>query len=114
MVKVSHQGVDDLIRLDVLPRSNLIDERAAIDQPLRETRCVWNILLELNDGGVDVSESGLCQRILNRIERIREGHTHELRWIVREEASHDFVRNSAERIMLMRIPDAKKDNGRQR
>ena len=25
MVKVSHQGVDDLIRLDVLPRSNLID-----------------------------------------------------------------------------------------
>ena len=62
MVKVLHQGIDNLIRLDALPRSNLIDQWAPKDQPARETRCVWNILLELDDGGVDVSEASVCQR----------------------------------------------------
>ena len=63
MVKLLHQGIDNLIRRDTLPRSNLIDQWAPKDQPARETRCVWNILLELNDGGVDVSEAGVCQRV---------------------------------------------------
>ena len=63
MVKLLHQGIDDLIRRDTLPRSNLIDQWAPKDQPARETRRVWNILLELNDGGVDVSEAGVCQRV---------------------------------------------------
>jgi len=74
---------------------------------MREAGSIWNLFLESNDGDVDVSESRIDQGFLDRINLIvGERYIVELRWISRKEAPGNFVGDSTEWIMPMRILNA--------
>jgi hypothetical protein len=84
----------------------LVDERIAIDQSPRELHSVWDLLLQRDYGNGDVGESRTNQGFLDRIDLVtREGHLVKLRRISGEEVSGDFMRNSTELVVGVRVPN---------
>jgi hypothetical protein len=101
------QSVHDSVRFHTAARPDLVDQRIAVDQSTRKPRNVWYFFVELHDSDVDVTESGIDQRFLDGIDPvIGERYVVKLRRIGREEAGSDFMRDSAERIVLVRVPNA--------
>ena len=74
--------------------------------PRAKRAAIWNLFLQSNDGDVDVGESRIDQGFLDWINlMIGERYVVELRWISRKEAPGNFVRDSTEWIMPVRIPN---------
>jgi len=73
-----------------------------VDQPTRKACSVWNFFLEPNDSDIDVRESCVEQRFLDRIDLVvGERNGVELRRISREETRGGFMGNPAKWVMLV-------------
>ena len=105
-VKCLHNRVDDAFGL-AASCPDLIDEGVAVDHRARENRRFRDGLLQPHDGNVDVAEVRRDQGFFDRIDLMaREWHAVELRGISREETSRHFVRDPAEWVVAMGVPDA--------
>src|SRR5437867_720787 len=96
-----------MVRIDAAARPDLIDQRVTMDRRTREVRAVGQFSFLSDYGDVDAVKSCRYQHLLDRIDLMAgERHIVELRWVDREKALRHCVRDAAERIVAVRIPDA--------
>ena len=82
--------------------SDLIDQRIAINQPSCEQPDVWDLLFQTDDRNVDVVEAAIEQAVLDWVNLIiGERHPVELRRVSGEEATGDFMGNTAKWIVAV-------------
>jgi len=87
--------IDDPVGIDTASRTDLVDDRIAVNNPLCEERGVCDLLLQPENSNVDVGEPRANKGFLDRVDLvIGEGHLIELRWINRKEAAGDLMRDS--------------------